>query len=687
MNEFVIVIPFWNGHRTINRLLDSLPSGLPVMIVDDQSDNPIDVAGRPNVRVHRMEQRGYFAGAVNKAIELNPGKGILILNQDVWFSSTRWQSIIDDRYGLGGHGVFGHPAWPAGYVQGTFMWMRSDAIKAVGPFNAECYPLWGCTAEWQLRACRMGFAALPLREIPGMHHEERQGSRYGQAITEALRREPGKRSLFIRTPPEITVAVPCYSYGRFLWDCINSLIGGDTSLGRSPGQSFQSFEVIIVDDASPDVVTRDTGTLIASDQMKGIRYLRHETNQGCPAAINTAIRHGFGKFCTVLSADDMREPDALRRLFEVVLHDPSLVAYDDIMYFANGKKFKGLDMGEYSFEKLLQKNFMHPGIMYARAAWERVGGYHSLMRDGREDWAFNVGLGRLGFCGQHVKYPGFLYRREGQNRTIQTATSDWRQTFLSNLRRLYPDLYEGELPMGCCGNRGARPTRGTAPASTRSAKSRVVGREPMPAGLVEIEYIGGEAGVSTWFGPVTRRQYRFGGKRTRGFVDQADAPEMVGTTGPMGKRGIVIEGRTIFRYAAQASNPVPAKPQGVLGDQVSAELVDTGARGPQAKPGPSPRIVVDSYGQADKGKSLPVPPSDYGDKPVDVEPAEKSARERESTMNVAEMTARRIIEFVEEYLKGDREGFDWQRLIDDEMSGRNRATVIAALERARDKQG
>lgn len=241
--------------------------------------------------------------------------------------------------------------------------------------------------------------------------------------------------------------------------------------------------------------------------------------------------------------------------------------------------------------------------------------------------------------------------------------------------------------MGCCGNRGARPTRGTAPASTRSAKSRVVGREPMPAGLVEIEYIGGEAGVSTWFGPVTRRQYRFGGKRTRGFVDQADAPEMVGTTGPMGKRGIVIEGRTIFRYAAQASNPVPAKPQGVLGDQVSAELVDTGARGPQAKPGPSPRIVVDSYGQADKGKSLPVPPSDYGDKPVDVEPAEKSARERESTMNVAEMTARRIIEFVEEYLKGDREGFDWQRLIDDEMSGRNRATVIAALERARDKQG
>ena len=64
MENLTAIVPFWNGHRTIGRLLDSLPRGLPLVIVDDQSDDPLHLdKGKSNVQVMRLPTRGYFSGA------------------------------------------------------------------------------------------------------------------------------------------------------------------------------------------------------------------------------------------------------------------------------------------------------------------------------------------------------------------------------------------------------------------------------------------------------------------------------------------------------------------------------------------------------------------------------------------------------------------------------------------------
>ncbi len=49
MDNLEVVIPFWNGEATIQRLLDSLPDSLPVIVVDDVSDEPYQTE-RENVR-------------------------------------------------------------------------------------------------------------------------------------------------------------------------------------------------------------------------------------------------------------------------------------------------------------------------------------------------------------------------------------------------------------------------------------------------------------------------------------------------------------------------------------------------------------------------------------------------------------------------------------------------------------
>jgi glycosyltransferase involved in cell wall biosynthesis len=513
MSKLTAVVPYWNGGEYIGRLLDSLPPRMPVLIVDDHSDEPLQL-NREGVTVVRPHNKGFFSGAVNEGMKRIKGDA-LILNQDVWFDGNdAWMSLIaenQERYAVIGDGVMKHPGWPNGYVQGTFMYIRRDAWEQVGEFNEKMYPLWGSTCEWQLRACRNGFQAKPMANIPGLNHREAKG--VGPAISEAVRRWPGRRFKFLRTPPAVSVIVPCYNYGNVLPDAINSLLGGDTCLGEWEPQDFQSFEIVIVDDASTDGETRE---IVRSyeDHWKGIRVVMLDHNRGTPGALNAGVEASYGRFIHILSADDMRESWCLGKQYRHAHSNPHKAIYGDIQTFKQGMRLKVLKMREYDFDDMLYRNPMPAGIMYYRESWVEAGGYPERMVYGREDWAFNIALGVKGICGH--KMPGLsgnLCRREGNNRSVRTMGREWRERWLSQLGSLYPNLYEGERPVGCCG--GNR--RKTNPNLGRRNPGRMtMAGMPNPLtnreeqGLKLLEYVGGNVGSTNFYGPATGTVYKFG---------------------------------------------------------------------------------------------------------------------------------------------------------------------------------
>lgn len=545
MDNLTVIIPFCDGHATIDRLLHSLPADLPIIVVDDVSDDPPAI-DKPGVRILKMARKGYFAGACNAGIQ-SCKTDVLMLNQDAHFTGSRWLDFIgsarDIRAAIAGDGVFGHPAWPMGYVQGTFMYMSRAAIDKVGLLNEIDYPLWGCTCEWQLRACRAGFAAVPSKDIPDFVHE-REG-KFGQSITRQIERESEKKSLFIRTPPAVSVIIPCYNYGRFLPDAIASLIGGKSSLGVVPPQTFQSFEIIIVDDVSTDNSAKIAAGL--ADEWKAIRFIQREKNGGTPEANNTGIEAARGKYITILSADDMRESTSLEMLYREQIANQHSLIYDDIMHFQDGRRLKAWEMLDYDFERLLYKNHIHAGIMFPRSAWVEVKGYPDLMRQGREDWAFNVLLGLHGYCGIHVRQPGYLYRLHGNNRHFANAGKGWREHFVDQMKKLFPNVYTGERPMACCGG-GAK----SAPSSNTSFRS---GSSMLPGadGMTLIEYNGLNTAPTTWYGPVTQTVYLFGGKRKTGYVDNRDVKGFLE----------MIHNKHPLFALAQAVKPKPAQPEPV----------------------------------------------------------------------------------------------------------------------------
>ncbi|MCE2469889.1 MAG: glycosyltransferase family 2 protein [Dehalococcoidia bacterium] len=97
--------------------------------------------------------------------------------------------------------------------------------------------------------------------------------------------------------PKVSVIIPTYNRAGLLPRAVNSVLA----------QSFQDFELLIVDDCSAD----DTPQVIAAFADPRIRALRHEMNRGLSAALNTGIANARGEFVAFLDDDDEFTPDSL----------------------------------------------------------------------------------------------------------------------------------------------------------------------------------------------------------------------------------------------------------------------------------------------------------------------------------------------------------------------------------------
>jgi len=99
----------------------------------------------------------------------------------------------------------------------------------------------------------------------------------------------------------IDVIVPCYKYGHFLRECVQSVLSETTHKVR----------VLIIDDASPDNTAAVATELVKEDAR--VTFIRHVTNQRHIATYNEGIEWVSSDYMLLLSADDYLLPGALSR--------------------------------------------------------------------------------------------------------------------------------------------------------------------------------------------------------------------------------------------------------------------------------------------------------------------------------------------------------------------------------------
>jgi glycosyltransferase involved in cell wall biosynthesis len=110
----------------------------------------------------------------------------------------------------------------------------------------------------------------------------------------------------------VTVVVPCYNYGRFLDQCVSSILA----------QTDVDPDVVIVDDASPDGSVEVAQALARADPR--IRVVAHARNQGHIATYNDGLAHVTGDYVALVSADDLLAPGSLGRATQCMERHPEV---------------------------------------------------------------------------------------------------------------------------------------------------------------------------------------------------------------------------------------------------------------------------------------------------------------------------------------------------------------------------
>ena len=98
--------------------------------------------------------------------------------------------------------------------------------------------------------------------------------------------------------PKVSVIVPVYKAEKYLRKCVDSILA----------QTFKDFEVLLVDDGSPD----GSGAICDEYAKKDPRVrVFHKENGGVSSARNAALNVALGKYVTMVDADDFIGPSFL----------------------------------------------------------------------------------------------------------------------------------------------------------------------------------------------------------------------------------------------------------------------------------------------------------------------------------------------------------------------------------------
>jgi glycosyltransferase involved in cell wall biosynthesis len=109
---------------------------------------------------------------------------------------------------------------------------------------------------------------------------------------------------------KVDIAVPCYNYGRFLRDCVASVLDQGTA----------DVRVLIIDNASTDNSVEIARALAAKDRR--ISVSAHATNLGPHASFNEGVDWASADYFMILCSDDLLVPGALASMVAAMDRDP-----------------------------------------------------------------------------------------------------------------------------------------------------------------------------------------------------------------------------------------------------------------------------------------------------------------------------------------------------------------------------
>lgn len=214
-------------------------------------------------------------------------------------------------------------------------------------------------------------------------------------------REPETLRKFTPAPQSIGVVVTCHNYGRYLRQCLDSILA----------QTERPAVVVLVDDASSD----DTPAIGLDYETRGVLYLRGEWRDVSEARNAGVELCGKPAYYCFVDADDWLPTDYLAKLRGAMTDNRIGVTYPQCLRF-NDQGEIGLSpwIIPFDWHALHSSNFACATSLVRRQAFEQVGGWRSY-RYGLHDWDLWLRITRAGWRLVYVPDVALRYRIHGNS--------------------------------------------------------------------------------------------------------------------------------------------------------------------------------------------------------------------------------------------------------------------------------
>lgn len=177
--------------------------------------------------------------------------------------------------------------------------------------------------------------------------------------------------------PLVSVIITTYNRADRVFECLEAVLR----------QTYQNFEVIVIDDCSNDA-THERFSRYSNPK---VTYVRHEKNRKVSAATNTGFRHSAGTYIAAIGDDDVwTDTRKLEKQVEIFENDLKrcygIVTCGVNLITDNGTIQKRVVHPKDLVEHILATN----GIIYGSAAlvrrdvWEEVGGFDERQKKGTD---------------------------------------------------------------------------------------------------------------------------------------------------------------------------------------------------------------------------------------------------------------------------------------------------------------
>ena len=189
--------------------------------------------------------------------------------------------------------------------------------------------------------------------------------------------------------PLVSVIIPTYNREKVIGRSINSVLN----------QTYQNFEIIVIDDCSQD----DTETVINAYQDNRIHYVRNERNLGAAGSRNAGMKLAQGEYIAFQDSDDEWHPGKLEKQIRAIEADTETAEGEAGMVYCQAYKELGGMMRRFPAEDTpmeyktgnILSTFLFVSlastqtIMIKKKVWEEIGGFHEELKN-LEEWEYCI---------------------------------------------------------------------------------------------------------------------------------------------------------------------------------------------------------------------------------------------------------------------------------------------------------